>query len=349
MSLDSYTASGKNARSLTRSRNMPIYEHHRVSYQRLKQIDRARTVVVAAISPLEVHGPHLPLGEDLLTAEALARETAKRFLADRPDWNVLFLPPLPVATDTVPKHGSVNFPPALVRDAAYYYLRPFARMGFKRLAMASFHGGPRHFLALETAAEQLTDRKRDMAAVCLFSAAISRMVNGQIFFDAVKGDRKNTMTLAEMREDHHAGFVETSLALHLWPESVDEGWEELPPLLAKGDEPAGEQSDSYLFGADQKPSLADRARFGLTAARGIARAVLHFHKQTYHGYPAKASAAAGKRLFGAVTKLSAELLAEFVERGADFDGHSPMWPLRHALANRPVNFAFDEWFNGYRE
>ena len=46
------------------------------------RLDRARCVVLVTCSPVEVHGPHLPLGADALEGEGLA-ERVLRFLPDR--------------------------------------------------------------------------------------------------------------------------------------------------------------------------------------------------------------------------------------------------------------------------
>jgi creatinine amidohydrolase len=327
---------------------MPVLEVAKLSYNKLKKIDRNRAVVLATLSPIEVHGPHLPLGQDLMEAEALGKATAIQAAKKRPDWNFLLLPPVPVAADALPKYGSLPFPAPLVTDVAYYLLHPFALMGFKRLAIASFHGGPRHFLALEEAADRLTDAEKGVAAISMFSAAIGRMAEGKLFFDAVKNDRECTITLEEMREDHHAGFVETAIGLHLWPELVDAGWEELPSLVSRKVDANANVNDTYLYGYEGRSSATEKIKRGLAVADNIVRAIKHFQTNTYHGHPGKASARQGKKLFAAITKMSVELLDEFIERGAATDVHSPLWTAHKVFANRPLNRVVDE-FIGYGE
>jgi creatinine amidohydrolase len=321
---------------------MPVLEVAKLTYNKLKKIDRNRAVVMATLSPIEVHGPHLPLGEDLMTAYALGEATAKVCAKNRPDWNFLILPPVPVASDGVPKLGSIMFPPTVVADVAYYLLRPFAQMGFRRLVFGSFHGGPRHFLALEAAAERLTDAARDVAALSLFSAAIGRMAEGKQFYDAVKDDPNCTITLEELRADHHAGFVETSLALHGWPELVEPSWKKLPASVSHAVEADTPMNDTYLYGYEGRASIVDKIKRGANVVENIARAVRHFKTQTYHGYPGKASARQGKKLFDSVTKMSVELVEEFIERGAAMDVHSPLWKAHAVFGNRPLNWAVDQ-------
>ncbi|MDP8223744.1 MAG: creatininase family protein [Candidatus Lernaella stagnicola] len=322
---------------------MPILNIADLTYSELNRMDPSRCFVLASFSPIEVHGPHLPLGEDIFTAEVLGKMTADKIIAQHADWNLLFLPPTMVAADAVPRLGTVTFPPHMVRDVAYHTMLPFARAGFARLGFSSFHGGPRHFLALEVAAHRLSALPGPSAAMSLFSAALGRMKEGRLFFEAVENDAGFDLTLDQMREDHHAGFVETSLALHLWPELVGDGWEDLPASVGKPLE-GGQDSDSFLFDRGAT-SLWDRVRNGADTAASMARSIAHFKKSTYYGRPHAASARRGKKLLHALTEIAGELAVEFIEQGAAMDVHSPLWRARHLLLNKTVNEAFDRWLN----
>ena len=50
----------------------------------LDALDRARTVIILTVSPLEEHCPHLPLGVDAIAARHLAESTVARLVAARP-------------------------------------------------------------------------------------------------------------------------------------------------------------------------------------------------------------------------------------------------------------------------
>ncbi|MCP5042439.1 MAG: creatininase family protein, partial [bacterium] len=50
--------------------------------KRFDEIDRSQAVVLVTCSPLEVHGPHLPLGADAFEGEGLA-ERAVSLLPER--------------------------------------------------------------------------------------------------------------------------------------------------------------------------------------------------------------------------------------------------------------------------
>ena len=75
-------------------------------------LDRERAVVLVTCSPLEVHGPPLPLGADVLEGEGLA-ERMLRFLPERHrDRTFLKLPCVYAASDPVPQAGSLSFRPS---------------------------------------------------------------------------------------------------------------------------------------------------------------------------------------------------------------------------------------------
>jgi len=72
-------------------------------------VDRSLAVVVVACSPLEVHGPHLPVITDNLEAQGIADRTVERMAARHPEIVFLRMPPIYVASDVLPHVGSVAF------------------------------------------------------------------------------------------------------------------------------------------------------------------------------------------------------------------------------------------------
>ncbi|MBZ0274361.1 creatininase family protein [bacterium] len=321
-----------------------ILRHDRMTQTQLLALDRQKTCVVATFSPLEVHGPHLPFGQDIFEAYSMAETTVTRIAAERDDWTFLFLPPVPVATDCLPQIGSVNFPARMVREVAYRMFVPFARHGFARLAYTSFHGGPRHICALEDAADRLT-RRFGVPAVSLFSVILAKMTEGHTIFAGVENTPGRTVTVENLKHDHHAGYLETCFALHLWPELVDEGWTKLPPSV-----PArtanGDTNDSYLYrGNGDSASAFDRLRQHRATVDAVVRAVRHFKGSGYYGYPALASPEEGHDVFEHLVSITKPAVLEFLEKGREMgDIHSPLWKFRHALLSGAVNTAADRVF-----
>jgi creatinine amidohydrolase len=325
---------------------MPVINLEKASHKKLLTLDKSKSVVLASVSPLEVHGPHLPIGQDLFEAYSLAGKTAEALAKEHPDWTFLLLPPIPVAVDCVPKLGSVNFPVQLVRDVAYHALEPFAKEGFARLAYSSFHGGPRHIVALEDAADRLTKRY-GVPALSFFSVAVSRMMEGNIFHDAVKDMPSCRITLEQTKQDHHAGFVETSMGLHLWPELVEKDWKRLPHSTAEGEDPMKKTNTTFFFGYENEAGLVDQLKRAAARTQSVARAIRHFRSNTYSGFPAFSSPEAGKKMFDHLVGIAKNIFLEFMDRGAEMEGHSPLWPYRAILLNGALNHIVEDWLKLY--
>lgn len=73
-----------------------------LTWPELEALDRAHTVIFVSISPIEEHGPHLPLGTDLYTCQALTEATAAQVEAQCPGFTAVLAPLLPIGSGTVP-------------------------------------------------------------------------------------------------------------------------------------------------------------------------------------------------------------------------------------------------------
>jgi creatinine amidohydrolase len=328
------------------AKNTNIYRLEKISNTAMKKLDPKRTIVLVTMSPLEVHGPHLPIGQDWFEACSLLEATVVASAKANKDWNYLVMPPIPIATDCLPHTGSVNYTPTLVRDVAYQTLLPFAKRGFARLAISSFHGGPRHICALEDAAHKLSQFK-DVAAVSLFSAALKKMFESEdnIFLEALRGKAEFDLTNQQIGEDQHAGFVETSLALHLWPELVEPGWEKLEPCIKPEPESAGSDKNAFfsIKQSGSELSLKNQINKIKYIIEEVSLSSSHYKKHTYAGHPAKASAGNGSAIFDFLVDETVRLVGEFLELGKELDVHSPLWKMHDIILNPALNTVLDDW------
>ena len=280
-------------------------------------IDRARAVVLVTCSPMEVHGPHLPLGADCLVGEGLA-ERALRFLPERQrDRAFLKLPFVWAACDAVPQPGTVAFRPsttiAFLRDMG----RSLALQGFRNVLVSNFHGSPRHFLAIETACDRIS-RAHGIRMVSLFGLMLSRLNGGGSELGEVLGHLPGVVK-ADLEGDTHAGFVETSQLLALHSAWVDPKYESLPRRTVP------------------------RTR-GLVA--GLRAGIDYFARETYSGAPAGASAEAGERILDLLASRAAEAIAEILDGSLPPEKwHSPVWRLRHFFVH-PLAVRLFDWLLG---
>jgi creatinine amidohydrolase len=122
-----------------------------LSKRKFDELDRERCVVLVTCSPLEVHGPHLPLGADALEGQGLAQRALQHLPEPHRSRTFLQLPFVYAATDTVPQPGSLFFRPSTTVAVLTDLGRSLAAQGFRDIVVSNFHGSPRHFLAIEQA------------------------------------------------------------------------------------------------------------------------------------------------------------------------------------------------------
>ncbi|HEM47552.1 MAG TPA: hypothetical protein ENO23_10975, partial [Alphaproteobacteria bacterium] len=224
-------------------------------------IDRREAVVLVTCSPLEVHGPHLPLGADALEGEGLA-EHLLRFLPERHRRRTfLELPFIYAATDTVPQPGSLYFRPSTTIRVLEDLGRTLAAQGFRHVMVSNFHGGPRHFVAIEKACHRV-HRRYGLRMASIFSLLISRLTNGSSSLEDVLGGIPGVHA-PDLDGDTHGGLVETSQLLALHGEWVDPDYERLPRRTA----------DVWLAERGDAPHAGDSGRAG--GIRGLIRMLRH--------------------------------------------------------------------------
>lgn len=209
---------------------MSIHRLEELSTPQLDALDRARTVVILTVSPLETHGPHLPLGVDAFTARHFAEAIAQRVVSTRPGWVAVLAPTLHLGSFTFDTVGTVAVRQRVVRDAVVDYGRALARAGFRHVLVSNGHGGPGHLVALEEAAAIVSRRHR--ITMSSFTGHLAwEFLRGRLLpqIEAGLGRPLSDTERQAFSEDSHGGWWETSVMLVLRPDLVDEGYRTLPP------------------------------------------------------------------------------------------------------------------------
>ena len=115
--------------------------------------DRAAThrVAILPVGATEAHGPHLPLATDVIIAQAMAREGARRLL-DR-GVHAWILPPLSytAAPFAAGFPGTISLRPETVTALLIDIGRGLAAAGVRTLAIANAHLDPTHLHCLNAA------------------------------------------------------------------------------------------------------------------------------------------------------------------------------------------------------
>ena len=129
---------------------MPVHELAQLTWEEVRDLDRARTIVVLPVGAIEAHGPHLPLATDVVIAAAMARAGARRLAARHP---VLILPGLAytAAGFAATFHGTLSISGSTVTALIVDLARSLSSQGFRLLAIANAHLDPEHLTALHEA------------------------------------------------------------------------------------------------------------------------------------------------------------------------------------------------------
>ena len=213
---------------------MSVHRLEELTTPALDALDRERTVVLLTVSPLEQHGPHLPLGVDAFTARHFAEEIAQRLTAERPGWSAVLAPTLHLGSFTFDAVGTVPVRQRVVRDAVVDFGEAFARAGFRYVLVANGHAGPTHLAALDEAAATVS--RRHGIRMASLSGWLTWQFRSGRFLDRVEARLGRALSDVERQafaEDAHAGWWETSMMLMLRPDLVAGAWRDLPPATIR--------------------------------------------------------------------------------------------------------------------
>ncbi len=190
-----------------------------LSWTQINQLSRRHTLFFLPISPLEEHGPHLPVGTDLLTAQDTAVAAMKQIKKNHPTYTCVLLPAIPLgfAGFNMDFPGTVSVSSRVVKNVLFRYGSMLANHGFRHLMICTYHMALGHLKGIYNAMNLLR-RKYDMI-ICepwspLFYSEIIEKKEPRIDFDTSK--------------EVHAGFRETSLMKYTHPSLVSEEYKKLP-------------------------------------------------------------------------------------------------------------------------
>jgi creatinine amidohydrolase len=168
-----------------------------------KALEKSNHTAILPIGVLEKHGPHAPIGSDLIHAREWAARVAKM------EYAVVF-PDYFYGQIYEARHqpGTFALPSPLIWDLLDSTCEEIARNGFKKILIINAHGGNPNFLRFFVQSQ--LERSRDYVVY---------------LYDPAPPDAATTEQIAKLRKsdpatDSHAGERETSTLLYLRPDLV---------------------------------------------------------------------------------------------------------------------------------
>jgi creatinine amidohydrolase len=278
---------------------------------------RSGAPVYLTINPVEYHGPHLSLHNDRLVSTALLAQLHQR-LQKTHDWPFLVASDLEIGVEPCPGIGSRHTQYATARTVILEACRALVELGAQRVVIGTFHGSPLHNLAIDAGIQFLVEN--GVRAVAPFNYVLRELLMlddvspyAPAFAHVADAEERAAM-MAELRNDFHAGFFETSMAMHVAPDSVAPCFAQLPPCPPIRPDPALELAarTARWMGRDLLARELDFA----AAGKGW-NAMRPFYG--YTGRPHRASAQAGE----VFTRAFLETYARGVEAVLDGRERSP--------------------------
>ena len=179
---------------------LPIFYEELTTPQFVEAVIKSESTCVIPLGIMEKHGPHLPLGTDLIDCREVARRAAEK------EYTIIY-PPYYVGQMFEAKHqpGTIAHSAGLMLNLLQETCDELARNGIKKIILLNGHGGNEHFLRF----------------FCQIQLAATK--DYAVYLFDPSGDRSMDEKLRELRKttvDGHAGEMETSMMLAHRPDLV---------------------------------------------------------------------------------------------------------------------------------
>lgn len=165
-------------------------------------LEKSKKTIILPIGILEKHGPHAPMGSDLIRVRELAKMAAEE------EYAVIF-PDYFYGQVNEAKHiqGTFSLPVDLTLDLLQATCDEIARNGFEKIFIINGHGGNPQLLRYFVQTQMEKDRGY---AVFFHEPEMQSSVREKV----------SKMRKSDPATDQHGGENETSILLHLRPELV---------------------------------------------------------------------------------------------------------------------------------
>lgn len=183
---------------------LPVRWDELVSSDWARALDLSKGVCLLPIGILEKHGPHVPIGADLIGGQHRALLAAKQeYVVVFPDYYYGQIYEAKYA------EGTVALPPHLINELLQATLDEIGRNGFKKILIYSTHGGNPHWLRFFVQTQ--LEKRRDYV-VYYFDPKPDPEFNKEF--------QSQKFRKTPLAGDEHAGEQETSRIMAIRPDLV---------------------------------------------------------------------------------------------------------------------------------
>jgi creatinine amidohydrolase/Fe(II)-dependent formamide hydrolase-like protein len=270
----------------------------------LDTLPREKVVFFFPVGPLEDHGPHLPMGLDMMEAERLAFMTARQLETELSGWTAVMMPKMALGIDSHTSYLALTVRGHVLRDWLVDACAGLHQAGFTNFVCFTGNSGPRQLTAIEEAGKLLKRRTRSFGPFARFMKGAQRGATLVSASSAVIEKAEASVIPFWALPAEHAGERDTSIALAIAQAFVDPIYMSLPAQAPQG-------TLLGRFVAHRKHRL-----------------------KGYWGAPGQASAEAGER------RLQEKIIQLFPKLRAVWEGANPQSLFRSWFSIYPTNKSF---------
>lgn len=256
-----------------------IHKLTELSWVEVEALDKNRSFVLVPLSPIEEHGPHLPLGTDIFGAQDIAELTAKNVCAINGSLQAVLTPVIPLGCSAITADfpGTISLRGTTLYNLLVDFCAGLARSGFQYIIIVNHHLDSVHLKAILEAIDTVCEQFK----VKIIETAGRILYSGMPLKEIAMGKELGL----SMKTEVHADVRETSYIRYKYPHLLKQNPEELPAVLI-----------------DVKEGL-DK---GCTTFKAMGAS------QGYIGTPALASTASGRIHLEEQARITAEMVINLI-------------------------------------
>lgn len=173
------------------------------------------------LSPLEEHGPHLPIGTDLLTARDAAKEAIRIINKKKPETISVLFPAIPLGFSKMAScfPGTVSTQVKTIKSIVYDVCCSLAKFNFKYFVLCTFHMDLGHLKGIYSGMNK-----------AMKNHPITIIEPWGPYFYNKEVEKKEPQVGFDTKKEVHACFRETSLMNYQYPYLVDPSYKELQSI-----------------------------------------------------------------------------------------------------------------------
>ena len=199
-----------------------IIQLEELSWKQIDLLDRKKTIFFIPFSPLEEHGPHLPVGTDFLTARDAAKEAIRLVNKKKPELTIVLFPAIPLgfskmATDFP---GTVSTQIKTLKMIVSDVCSSLAKFGFKYFVICTFHMDLGHLKGIYSG----MNKAMKIHGITIIEPWGPYFYNKEV-------EKREPQVGFDTKKEVHACFRETSLMNYQYPYLVDPSYKNLQSIF----------------------------------------------------------------------------------------------------------------------